>query len=190
MPKLDPHRATCSAKTKGTHAPCQRQAGWGTPHLGYGTCRLHGGMTQPQIKCAARAMAADLPIVMGLAEETDPNEAITRALWSYNGALSYCDHRVALASTAEEAALDTPGSTMRYWLQMRQWALGELSRVAKIASDMGVSQRQIELSERMGDLLADLIGGVLGELGLSPAQQEIAPLIVRRHLELVAGQAV
>lgn len=34
----------CSAKTrKGT--PCQKQAGWGTTHVGVGRCRLHGGAT-------------------------------------------------------------------------------------------------------------------------------------------------
>lgn len=190
MAEYQPNIPKCGAKSRQTGNPCKRAAGWGTPHLGYGTCRIHGGMTGAQIKHAARLQAAELPIVMGLPEETDPNTAVMRALWSINGAVSYCDHRVALASTVDEVGRDTPSDAMRYWLQVRTHAVNELSRVAKMASDMGVSQRQIELAERMGGLLADLIGGVLGELNLSAQQQEIAPAVVRRHLELVAGQAV
>ena len=35
----------CGAKTrKGT--PCQRQAGWGTVHLGRGRCKWHGGVAE------------------------------------------------------------------------------------------------------------------------------------------------
>jgi len=146
-------------------------------------------MTPASMKYAAKLAAAELPIVMGLPEETDPNEAIMRALYATNGAVSYCDHRVALASTANELDLATPSDDMRYWLAVRREAIAELGRVAKMASDMGVSQRQVELAERMGDLLADLIGGVLGELSLTPEQQERAPLVVRRHLELAAGRA-
>ena len=32
----------CGAKTRGG-APCKKRAGWGTPHVGEGKCRLHGG---------------------------------------------------------------------------------------------------------------------------------------------------
>src|SRR5690554_1667741 len=34
----------CGAKTR-SGAPCKKQAGWGTDHLGQGKCRLHGGAT-------------------------------------------------------------------------------------------------------------------------------------------------
>jgi len=37
-------KAICGAKTKkGT--PCQLSAGWGTPHVGSGRCKLHGGLS-------------------------------------------------------------------------------------------------------------------------------------------------
>lgn len=38
---------TCGATTKTAEKkgrPCRKQAGWGTDHLGYGLCRLHGGL--------------------------------------------------------------------------------------------------------------------------------------------------
>lgn len=34
----------CAAKTR-SGAPCQKEPGWGTDHVGQGRCRLHGGAT-------------------------------------------------------------------------------------------------------------------------------------------------
>lgn len=35
---------TCDAKTRGGSA-CGQKAGWGTPHVGTGRCKLHGGLS-------------------------------------------------------------------------------------------------------------------------------------------------
>lgn len=35
---------SCGARTR-SGAPCKKQAGWGSDHLGEGRCRLHGGAT-------------------------------------------------------------------------------------------------------------------------------------------------
>lgn len=41
----EPHGAApCGAATR-SGAPCAKQAGWGTDHVGQGKCRLHGGAT-------------------------------------------------------------------------------------------------------------------------------------------------
>lgn len=189
MPEPRTPRTSCGAKGRQSGEPCQHQAGWGTTHYGFGHCKMHGGSAPAGIKAAAKEMAAMLPIVMGYAEDTDPNESIMRTLKSVNGSLSYVESRIALYSTPDELARDTPSPRMMFWLTGRSALLAELRVTAKTASDMGVSQRQIDLAERMGDLMGDLIAGVLGDLALTPAQQELAAPIVRRHLELVAGRA-
>jgi hypothetical protein len=38
----NPH---CGAKLKSRDGLCGKQAGWGTDHLGFGNCKLHGGAT-------------------------------------------------------------------------------------------------------------------------------------------------
>lgn len=35
----------CGATAKSTGKPCKRPAGWGTDHVGFGRCKLHGGAT-------------------------------------------------------------------------------------------------------------------------------------------------
>ncbi len=57
--------------------------------------------------------------------------------------------------------------------------------VTKAAIACGLAQREVELAEREGALLAQVILKVLQDLELSEAQREIAPGIVRRHLTAV-----
>ena len=46
----------------------------------------------------------------------------------------------------------------------------------------------VELAERVGALMADLLRGVLGDLGLTEEQQELASAAVPRHLRLIARE--
>jgi hypothetical protein len=55
--------------------PCQRPAGWGTDHVGYGRCRLHGGTTPNHVRAAQRQQAAETVASLGLRRDVDPNTA-------------------------------------------------------------------------------------------------------------------
>jgi hypothetical protein len=52
----------------------------------------------------------------------------------------------------------------------------------------GLLERQVQLAERQGALIADVLRAVLGDdrLGLSPGQLEIVPGLVREHLAIVS----
>jgi hypothetical protein len=43
------------------------------------------------------------------------------------------------------------------------------------------------LAEQQGELIAQVIRSILGDLGLNKKQQDEAPAIVRRHLLALAG---
>ncbi len=51
---------------------------------------------------------------------------------------------------------------------------------------MGIAEREVRLAERQGDLMAQVIHNVLGELDLSPEQLERVPEVAARHLRAVA----
>lgn len=87
-------------------------------------------------------------------------------------------------------------------LQVAVWAkalrgdLGAVDRVLRIFerrarllgldhSD-GIAERQTTLAEQQGQLLVMVIRGVLGDLQLSPAQMELAEVVVPQHLRAVA----
>ena|SRR3990172_559873 len=44
-PMIPAGSSFCNARTKQTASYCERPAGWGTDHVGYGRCKLHGGST-------------------------------------------------------------------------------------------------------------------------------------------------
>jgi hypothetical protein len=51
----------------------------------------------------------------------------------------------------------------------------------------GLAKRQVELAERQGALIAQLLTAVFDELDLTDAQREAAPDVLDRHLRLVAS---
>lgn len=51
----------------------------------------------------------------------------------------------------------------------------------------GLAMRQVELAERQGTLIAELLAAVFDELDMTDAQREAAPDVLDRHLRLVAG---
>ena len=52
--------------------------------------------------------------------------------------------------------------------------------------DAGVEERKVRIAEAQGELLAEVIKAILGDLGLTKKQQSEAPAIVRRHLLALA----
>lgn len=64
-----------------------------------------------------------------------------------------------------------------------------LARYSRTAIESGVREREIELAERQGQMIAAVIRGVLADLGLSRQQRDLAPALVRRHLSAIAVHA-
>lgn len=74
---------------------------------------------------------------------------------------------------------------LHLWMSERTRAMERLAKWSKMALDAGVNERQVQVAERYGDTLAVLLGGVLDDLGLTPAQLAKAPGICRKHLDLI-----
>jgi len=69
---------TCGAtKRQGDKAPCRKPAGWGTSHVGFGTCKLHGGSTPASSKHAEKQRAAWQQFLL---DEMDPSLKVVRQL--------------------------------------------------------------------------------------------------------------
>lgn len=85
----------CGAtRRQGDKSPCKRPAGWGTSHVGFGTCKLHGGSTPDSTKHAAKLRAAwqqrmvdqidpSLKVLIQLrdGEDVAPRDRIKAASW-------------------------------------------------------------------------------------------------------------
>jgi len=124
---------------------------------------------------------------MGEELDVEPHEALLTCVRIAAGEVAYCTAQIARLERATESTAF--GKKLNVWIEVRQRATERLANFAKIALAAGVAERQVQLAERYGEMLADLIGGILTELKLTPIQQKKAPAIVGRHLQLLEGGA-
>lgn len=181
--------------------PCRNR-----PMRGQSVCRKHGGAS-PQARAAAgrRLAAAEWSRSFGdQAESGDPAETVLDEIRWASGHVAWLRERVqetdpealvwGVESEVEKGSGEFPGvdittsAKSNAWVRLYGEERDRLIRMCKIAHDMGIAERHVELAERVGGLMADLLGGVLADLNLSDEQQELASAAVPRHLQLVARE--
>lgn len=172
------HDKHCGAATR-SGGKCKRPAGWGTEHSGVGRCKLHGGATPNHEKSAAMATAR----IMGEEMDIEPHEALLWCVRLAAGEIKYATTQIAGLEQATESTAF--GAKLNIWIEVRQRASERLASFSKMALAAGVAERQVALAERYGDMIATLVGGILGDLKLTAGQQKKAPAVVRRHMALL-----
>jgi hypothetical protein len=199
-----PRVQLCGARNRNKTGTCKREAGWGTDHLGFGRCKLHGGSHRNGRKAAAKQEMAAQSLVMGIPVDIDPMEALLQCVRIAAGEVIYASEQLK-SLRLEDAIVNyeeveeseefgtktkkTSDSRLHIWIETRQQAMDRLARYSKMAIDSGIAERQVVLAEKIGGLMGRLIQGVLGDLDLSAKQKQLAPEVVRQHLSVLEGQA-
>jgi hypothetical protein len=62
-----------------------------------------------------------------------------------------------------------------------EW-IGRAAKHAKLALDAGVEERKVRIAEQQGELIAQVIRSILGDVGLSKAQQDQTAVQVPRSV--------
>lgn len=167
---------------------------------------MHGGAA-PQVRAAAgrRLAAAEWSRSFGMqAESGDPAETVLDEIRWAAGHVTWLRQRVqetepealvwGVESEVDKGASEFPGidttssAKPSVWVRLYGEERDRLLRMCKIAHDMGIAERHVQLAERVGGLMANLLRGVLGELNLSEEQREVASAAVPRHLRLIASE--
>lgn len=193
-------RRRCQAR-RSNGEPCH---GWAM--RGQNVCRNHGGAA-PQARAAAgrRLAATEWARSFGTpADGADPTETVLDEIRWAAGHVGWLRERVqetepealvwGVESEVEKGSGEFPGiditraAKANAWVRLYGEERDRLMRMCKIAHDMGIAERHVELAERVGSLMADLLRGVLGELDLSEEQKERASAAVPRHLRLIASE--
>ena len=173
---------------------------------GQSVCYKHGGAS-PQARAAAgrRLAAAEWSRSFGApADSADPAETVLDEIRWAAGHVGWLRERVqetdpealvwGVESEVEKGSGEFPGvditraAKSNAWVRLYGEERDRLIRMCKIAHDMGIAERHVELAERVGGLMADLLRGVLTELDLTEEQQERASAAVPRHLRLIASE--
>lgn len=110
-------------------------------------------------------------------EPRDPGEALAAAV-NADQVLRSLQQRVELAGELRAHDLEA----LRTWMEL-------VSRLSKAVLDARIDERRTQLSERQGQLVADLFRAVFADplLALTVSQVAIAPSVAARHLRALAG---
>lgn len=194
-------RDTCGAKKRdGSGDPCRRPAGWGTDHLGFGTCKLHGGSTPNAGRHAITLEAARQVEVWGGRLDVNPAEALLELVQGKAAEVAYWNWRVAGLSDGERAGLlvaetqDGVGpqgpvdTTTRkvaphVFVVMLHKAQDQLASFSAAALRAGVDEALVRLATVQASAVVDLV-----RAAVERARQDVSVPADVLLLELIGGQ--
>lgn len=88
-------------------------------------------------------------------------------------------------SADKQAGIFASGEAVRALVTLEAQERDRVVRYAKTAHDMGIAEREVRLAERQGQILANVIRGVLNDIDLTQEQMDRAPAAIQRHLRAV-----
>lgn len=202
------HPKGCHAHTlrDGDRRPCRNPA-----VTGLTVCRSHGGAT-PTAKAKAKAARVDIAAGrqvarLGVKVEVHPAEALIDLVHWTAGEVAYWrgivvdleadgGHRAltwGVTGKVNKQATEFRGTDVTKearphiaYLMLTQ-SSDRLANYAAAALRAGVDERRVQLAERQGQLVADVIRGVLTALNLTAEQWELVPTIVPAQLRLLTS---
>lgn len=193
-----PPRTICGARFKrkgGVHGICQKTAGDGTNHAGFGLCARHGGNSPEAQRVATLQEAMYLGKTYGSSIKTDPAQALVDELARTNGAVQWLQLQIEDTVRAVEAAGEDPltfltstkGQLIRNLYDKER---DRLTRISAACLNLGLKERELRLAEQMGWLIQRVLEQTLNDLNLTPAQRDSARPILAAHLKSAAHQVV
>lgn len=211
QPIDQPDRTLCGAKTR-AGGTCTKRAGEGTGHPGEGRCKHHAGSTPSHELKGAVILARREAQVMGVPlHDVDPHEAILECIRIAAGEVQYASSQIWALEDHEavgplttvkrrplkgEYGAESPGVTveevttehpaLHIWIAVRHQAMDRLVHYSKVAIAAGIAERQVQLAERYGEMIADVLRGALSDLGHDVDAPEVQT-VVRKHLTVHAG---
>lgn len=212
----EPHLPRCGGRTKIGDGFCTKPAGDGTDHLGYGRCAQHGGTTLAGRTAALRDEGREMAARFGgvantnetaeqiLIEEVRRAAAFVRYLEDKIGQWETISVPMAEGGTGLPQLLEAhygersttiTNSEHKEWLEVYRKERLHLAAVTRSCIDAGISQRMVEMAQRVTDtdaaLLAGAIKAILDRLGLTNEQAALVPRVVPDVMQrVVAGEIV
>lgn len=188
---------------KSTSGPgvCCMPAGWGTDHKGFGQCKLHGGNTPGGIQTAALEEMSmtfrDEPLLGTPIDGIMPGEALLLEVRNSAGICEWL--KTVIQELGQESMMEGEDATARLhqftnlgiqpsvWMQMYQDERRHLVSTAKACHSAGIEERQVELAEGQGAMIAALLQAIAYDttLALTPEQLINFKEVARKHLSEV-----
>lgn len=159
----------CRGDKRQSEGECTRPAGWGTDHVGFGRCKLHGGSTPSHRKAGRlRAVEADARSVLareGVSPIGDPLAKIAELAATADAMQKALAARV--NALTELRFTDSQGAE-RVQPELVLWerALDRTERFCVDLGRLGYAEQLVRLATRQTDMLEQIVRGALVAAGL------------------------
>lgn len=193
-------RTPCGARLKQARddgrTTCDRPAGWGTDHVGTGTCRTHGGNTPNHRKHAQEQQARAQAARLGVPVVTSGAAAVEHALALAHGQMLVAAAVVAELPPDQLVVLDKSGSS-RVCGQVAffQESLRDYARQAKDVVGLGLDAQRLQFERDRVEMMIVAFQRAIGlvrELALADganvaevlADHSLGPLVYQALTEV------
>jgi hypothetical protein len=186
-------RPRCGAKRRQEAGACRKPAGWGTDHVGTGSCRLHCGSTatvsRGAHRQAAESRAHALVAAEGLEPVADPVAVMT--LLAAESVALVGAFRTMVAGLDGLRYSTGTGEQLRAEVGLYERALDRAEKFVNNLARLGLEERVVRVTEAQAAALASLVTEVLDapELALMPEQIDMARKLLAERARALAGAA-
>lgn len=188
MPAGGEDKTRCgSTKTDGTREPCKNPAGWGTDHVGYGSCKRHAGNAPSQKIFASKLEAREQLMGMGDPIDIDPHTALLDCVRLCAGTVLWLANKI--RTTESVALLELGGENgilqPNAWVKLHGEYVDRLARIAKVCIDVGVEERYIAMYEEQGRWLVKALDLIVERIELSDTQRLALPGVMAEVIDVL-----
>jgi hypothetical protein len=180
----------CGAKKHQGEGTCSKPAGWGTDHVGEGSCKLHGGCTPTGSKGAKlRLLEREARELFGkIAPEVAP---VDNPLAAYAELAARVLAWMQLMDSLLEGLRDVgysseyAGEQVYAVVQLYERAMDRANTVLGSYARLRIDERLAQITERQKMTVIRAIDAALDEIGIAPEARQSARQEVARQLRLV-----
>ena len=169
---------------------CTRPAGWGTPHPGFGRCKLHGGNAPSGLKAAAlQETRYVLEHFSGHPVQVDePLQELRRVAGAVLAWSEVCS--AALESLSDRDAFGERGGHLHVAIPLYERSLDRACDVLLRLVQLEMSDQAETIAKAKAQILLRVIEAGLADAGVPQPQRNEAKRAIGRRLRAVtAGQA-
>ena len=175
-------KRVCGARKKQGTGICTRPAGWGTDHVGFGNCKLHGGSTPNGSKHAASERDRETKAnVSALLEAYGVDARDVSDVYVLLGEM--VGRMVGLVDLFERKASELDGlvadgehgESERVMLKLYRETVRDTSALLRDVAKLDIEERRLRLDAKRAEVVAGLLRQVLSDprVGLTAERQQV-----------------
>lgn len=180
----------CGARKRQGEGTCTRPAGWGTEHVGYGTCKLHGGNMRNHRVSAELAIVEDKAnVLFGELVEVKPVDNPLDVYAGFAGRvvawMDVLDQLVRRLSSPTVFSMMT-GDQVRGEVELFERAMDRCNTVLSTYAKLNIDERLSRITVEQQQMVVEAIEAALAAANVTGALALEAKRAAARRLRIVA----